>query len=274
MLNAVRSDRTGVALGMNPVDIQALPSSGGFEVVETASSAYPLGVNVTQAPFDTKEARQAVQYALDRERIASQIFGDAARATDLFWEPGTPGYPEDLEDYYTYDPKKATTMLEKAGASGAAIEITVIGLPQSTGAAEIIRNNLEAVGLTPTIVVQEPQTWDQNQVVGELGQAFLPLHGLNGLGPDTLLNVLPSLRQGNPSKFWTDEYMRLRNDLATATEDGYADALHDLTEYILDEAFTSVVVQSTGQVVEAGTVHDTSFTSRGYLYAGNAFVED
>jgi peptide/nickel transport system substrate-binding protein len=274
MLNAVRSDRTQIAFAMNPVDIQTLASNTAFTIVDTASAAYPMGINVTQAPFDTKEARQAVQYAIDRERIGEQIFGDSADITDLFWGPNTPGAPEDLATYYSYDPEKAERMLDESGAAGAAIEITVIGLPQNTGVAEIVRNNLEEVGLQPTITVQDPQTWDQNQVAGELGQAFLPLHGLNGLGPATLLNVLPSLREGNPSKFWTDEYVELRDALSTASEDEYEDALRELSEYILDEAFTSVILQSIGQIVQSNIAHDASYTSRGYLDAGAAFVEE
>lgn len=274
MLNAVRSNRTQISSGMNPVDVQSLKSNSAFTIVDSASSAYPFGVNVTEAPFDTKEARQAVQYAIDRERISTQIFGDAGHVTDLFWDPATPDYPADLETYYTYDPEKAKSLLADAGADGAPIEITVIGLPSNTSVAEIVRNNLEEVGLKPTIVVQDPQTWDGNQVAGELGQSFLPLHGLNGFGPATLMNVLPSLREGNPSKFWPDEYVALRDDLATASEDEYADALRALTEYILDEAFTSVIVQSTGQLVESKDVQDMKYTSRGYLQAGSAFISE
>ncbi|MEV8274766.1 ABC transporter substrate-binding protein [Microbacterium sp. NPDC077184] len=274
MLNAVRSNRTQVATGMNPVDIQSLRSNPAYTIVNSAYAAYPLGVNVTQAPFDTKEARQAVQYAIDRERISEQIFGESGRLTDLFWDPSTPDYPTDLDTYYTYDPDKARELLADAGAEGADIEITVIGLPSNTGLAEIVRNNLEEVGLNPTIAVQDPQTWDANQVAGTLGQSFLPLHGLNGFGPATLMNVLPSLREGNPSQFWTDEYVALREDLATASEDEYADALHALTEYILDEAFTSVIVQSVGQAVQSNDVNDMTYTSRGYLRAGTAFIQE
>ncbi|MDN3311597.1 ABC transporter substrate-binding protein [Microbacterium oryzae] len=274
MLNAVRSDRTDIAMAMNPIDVQSLASNSAYNIVDTVSSAYPFGVNTTQAPFDKKEARQAVQYAIDRERIASQVFGDAARPVDLFWEPSAPGYPEDLAEWYSYDPEKAKQLLEEAGAVGASVEVTVIGLPSNTSLAEIVRNNLEEVGLKPTITVQDPTTWDQNQVAGELGQSFLPLHGTNGLGPATLLNVLPSLREGNPSKFWPEEYVELRDALTTATDDDYEDALHALSEYILEEAFTSVVVMVVGQMVESVDVHDASYTARGYLYAGTAFIDE
>ncbi|MEV8251361.1 ABC transporter substrate-binding protein [Microbacterium sp. NPDC076768] len=274
MLNAVRSNRTQVSSGMNAVDVQTLSSNSAYTIINSASAAYPFGVDTTVAPFDNKAARQAVQYAIDRERIADQIFGDAGQVTNLFWDASTPDYPADLENFYTYDTDKAKALLAEAGAAGSDVEITVIGLPSNTGVAEIIRNNLEEVGLNPVITVQDPQTWDQNQVAGELGQSFLPLHGLNGFGPSTLLNVLPSLREGNPSKFWPAEYVELRDALATASDAENADALYTLTEYILDEAFTGVIVQSAGQIVESSEVQEMDYTSRGYLQAGAAFIEE
>ncbi|GAB3616148.1 ABC transporter substrate-binding protein [Okibacterium endophyticum] len=274
MLNAVRSGRSQVALGMNAQDVQTIGTSTGYTIVDTDGTVYPLGIDVTQAPFDTKEARQAVNYAIDRERIASQIFGDSATATSLFWSETATGYPSDLDEHYAYDPDKAKQMLEESGAAGADVTISVISLPSNTSVAEIVRNNLEEVGLNPTINAVETQGFDQRQIAGDLGQMFMPLHGLNGLAPITLMNTLPSLREGNPSHFWTDEYEQLRNELLTAADDEYADALHALSEYILDQAFSTNVVRVDGQFVQASSAHDLVWTSRSYLDAKTAFVTE
>ena len=273
MLNAVRSNRSQAAIGMSPIDIQSFSSNPDFEVIRTSGSVYPLGIDVTQPPFDQKAARQAVHYAIDRERIAAQIFGDAGVVSPLFWEATTPGFPEDLVDHYTYDPEKAQQMLADAGAAGAELTISVISLPQTTSVAEIVRNNLEAVGLKPTINVVENQTFGQNQIAGDLGPAFIPVHGLSGLSPISLLSTLPSLRQGNPSKYWSAEYEDARAALATAAPgQEYADALHDLSVLILDEAFTSVVVQAVGQTVITTDAIDAGWTRRGYLDAKSMYL--
>src|SRR5690606_12506720 len=152
----------------------------GYTFVDSTGSVYPLGINTTAAPFDTKEARRAVQTAIDRERIAAQVFGDTATPTNLFWNEDTIGYPDDLENAYAYDPDQAKADLAAAGAAGAAIEINVIAIPAAKNIAEIVRNNLEAVGLVPTINVVESQVFGQRQAAGDLGQMFVPLHGLNG----------------------------------------------------------------------------------------------
>lgn len=273
MLNAVRSNRSAIAIGMNPVDVQTMSSSAQFGVVNTAGSVMPLGVDVTQAPFDKQPVRQAINYAIDRARIAKQVFGDAGIATDLFWDQNTPGYPKSLANYYAYDAAKAKKMIADAGATGAAVTISVINIPQNVSMAQIVRNNLEAVGLKPTINVMETSAFSTAQIAGNLGAAFLPLHGLNGLSPITLINTLPSLRKNNPSHFWTPEYQALRAKLAAATTSAEnAKALKDLSQYILDQAFSVAVAQSAGQLVVSDSAHGLRWSSRGYLDASAAYI--
>lgn len=273
MLNAVRSNRSAIAIGMNPVDVQSMSSSPQYTVENTAGSVMPLGVDVTQAPFDKQDVRQAINYAIDRDRIAKQVFGSAGIATDLFWDPNTPGYPKDLANYYKYDAAKAKKMIADAGATGASVTISVINIPQNVSMAQIVRNNLEAAGLKPTINVMETSAFSNAQIAGNLGQAFLPLHGLNGLSPITLMNTLPSLRKNNPSHFWTDEYQTLRNKLAGATNAAdNAKALKNLSEYILEQGFSVAVAQSTGQLVVAKSAQGLRWSSRGYLDASAAYI--
>lgn len=275
ILNAVRSDRAQVAFGMNPQDVQSMSSNAGFEIINTSGAIYPLGVDIEQAPFDTKEVRQAIQIAIDRERIADQIFGDAATPTPLFWDESSVAYPTELDDAYAYDPDAARETIEAAGAAGAAVTVSVISIPANTSVAEIVRNNLEEVGLKPTINVVETGAFGEQQVAGELGQMFIPLHGLNGLSPITSMNVLPTLREGNSSHFWTEEYQELRAALTDAEAgDEYADALLALTEYIIDEAFAANIVRVDGQVVQATDVEGLQWSSRSYADASGAFIAE
>lgn len=272
-LNAVRSNRSNVAIGMSPVDIQTFDSNPAFQIAESSGSVLPIGFDVKTAPFDKKEVRQAISYAIDRERIAKQVFGGSGVVTDLFWDPATPGYPEDLAKKYTYDPEKAKQMLADAGAAGAEFPITVISLPQNTSMAEIIRNNLEVVGLKPRINVTEVSSFASRQVEANLGVVFLPLHGLNGFGPVSLINTLPALRKENPSHFFTPEYDQLRKNLVNAKNDQESEeALRKLSEYILDEAFSVPVVQQVGQTVVANSVQGVRLSSRGYIDAKSTYI--
>lgn len=87
-----------------------------------------LEYNVNKAPFDKKEVRQAIAYALDSDYIVNTLYrGMGARATGPI-APGTPYYSSDV-NMYNLDLDKANAMLDKAGfpkkADGIRFEMTL-----------------------------------------------------------------------------------------------------------------------------------------------------
>src|SRR5690606_37798481 len=137
------------------------------------------GMNVTMAPFDNKLVRQAIGYAIDRQRILQQALNNVGAATDLYWRPVEPGYDEAKASRYTFDPDKARAMLEEAGVVGAEVPITTLALPVTVAVAEIVRNNLEQVGLKASVVRLEIADWDSRVLAGQgdVGGAFVGIHG-------------------------------------------------------------------------------------------------
>jgi peptide/nickel transport system substrate-binding protein len=232
---------------------------------------YPLGVDVTAAPFDKVAVRQAVQYAIDRKRIVSQVFGGLAQPTTQFWSPSTPGYDSALNNAYAYNPAKAKKMIADAGATGASFTINVIGFGPNISAAQIVQNNLKAVGLNPTVNVLAPLTFIGQQAAGKLGPMFMPLHGL-GYGPATLVNLIPSLRPGNPSHEATPEYTALRTSLTHAQGNAVAPATKAISQYITQQAFNVPLVYATGSVVTIPALRQAKASVLGYANFSSAYL--
>ncbi|TFB51071.1 ABC transporter substrate-binding protein [Cryobacterium tagatosivorans] len=274
MVNSVRSGRAQVAIGMSGVDIQGIMSDPGFGLATASGNVYPLGVAVDVAPFDNQQVRQAVQYAIDRQRIADQVFGGLAFPSVQFWSPDTPGYDESLEDSYAYDPEKAQEMLEEAGAAGTAFEITVFGLEANVAAAEVVRNNLEAVGLKPTVKVLEQATFGPLQVDANLGTSFMPLHGQNGSGAATLIERMPSIRVENNSHFSSDEFTELRASLLSAVDQtDVEEATRAMAEFLIDEAFALPLVQYPTIAVVNNDAVDVDYTRRSYFDFSSTYLQ-
>ncbi len=80
-------------------------------------------LNHAVAPFDKLEARQAVNYGIDRDAIVG-LYGGLAIPTQNYLPPSYPSYKK--IDAYTYDMAKAKALVRKAGAVGTAV--TVWGL--------------------------------------------------------------------------------------------------------------------------------------------------
>lgn len=273
LVNAVRSERAQYVIGLSGIDVAAFKEDPEFEVLQTTGSVYPLGMNVEIAPFDQVEVRQAVNFAIDRERIIDQVFGGSAQVSQQFWAPSAIGYDPDLNETYSYDPEKAQQMLEDAGAIGTEFEITVIPFPANISAAEIVRNNLEAVGLKPTVKTVELADFLAKQTAQDLGPMFMLLHGL-GFSPATLLNGFPSLRPTNPSRFASPEYDALRAAVQSSSDDEIAAATQEIAAYIAEQAWSLPLVYAPGEVVMAPNLEGVKPSARAYADFKSAFLAE
>ncbi|MDG6107305.1 ABC transporter substrate-binding protein [Dactylosporangium aurantiacum] len=269
---ALRGGRSHLVNGLSTADIKALREDRNFALENAGGVFYPLGLNVTAAPFDKKEVRQAVGWALDRERIKAQVFGGDATVTDLWWTPEETGYPKDLATRYSLDVAKAKALVEQAGAKGARVPIAFANLPTMKNLFEIVRFNLEQIGLAPEAVALDTAEFDARQVKGTLGPAFLLLHGMVGFSAATIVDAMPSLRAGNPSQFTAAQYDQLRATLQEAGDGAKGTALAGLSTYLLDESFSHVTMVAPQYHVRSATLQGVRTVALGSVVATDAFL--
>src|SRR3954470_5979328 len=81
-------------------------------VVDQLNTDY-LSMNVNIPPFDKVEVRQAVNMAINKDRVLKLINNRGVAANQPL-PPAMPGYVKDYKGY-PYDPAKAKTLMEKAG---------------------------------------------------------------------------------------------------------------------------------------------------------------
>ncbi|AQZ49593.1 ABC transporter substrate-binding protein [Martelella mediterranea] len=266
MISALRSNRAQLAMQMQPRDAIELSGNPMYQTVPTAGSIYPLGVNVTDAPFDDKRVRQAVGYAIDRDRINQQIFDGLGTPTDLFWPTS-----DEQAQHYAYNPDKARELLKEAGAEGATATVALHALPSQRAIFEIVQNNLTDAGFKVEANILDPSTYGQQQIAGELGPVFIQLHGMDGLSPATLLSAAPALRDGNPSHFWTDEYLKLRDAVqSAANKQASDDAVKALGDYLLDQAFNLNILSAPTLSVSTTNLEGVEYTTTGYIVFNHA----
>lgn len=118
-INALRTGQVDIIENQPNATIQDLVNDGTI-----AFEAAPYNTNflllmdrdgVTVPALGDKRVRQAINYALDREGIAA-IGGEGLRdATTQLIKPGQPGYVEELDSAYAYDPERARALLAEAG---------------------------------------------------------------------------------------------------------------------------------------------------------------
>lgn len=265
--SALKGGAADVALGVGQADVALLTKDPGFVAENAGGVFYPFGFDVTQAPFDNPVARQAIGYALDRERISEQVFGGDATISNLWWTPDSPGYPADQAQHFGYDPDKAKAMLDQAGAAGAELTITYANLPVMKSLFEVVQNNLSQVGLTVKAEALDVAEYDKRQVEGTLGQSFLLLHGMVGFSTATIIDAMPSIRAGNPSHFESAEYDTLKKAVREANDSTRDAAIAALTSYMLEQSFSHIVVVAPQYHVRTSAVQGLKVVSLGSLVA-------
>jgi peptide/nickel transport system substrate-binding protein len=107
-------------------------------------------MNVKIKPFDNVKVRQAVNMAINKDRIVRIINGRAVPANQPL-PPSMPGYAKDYKGY-PYDPDKAKALLAEAGvADGFETELFVANTDPQPRIAQAIQQDLAAIGIKASI---------------------------------------------------------------------------------------------------------------------------
>ncbi len=107
-------------------------------------------MNTTMAPFDNVKVRQAVNMAINKERIVQLINNRAVPATQPL-PPSMPGYDTAYKGY-AYDVEKAKALLAEAGhADGFETELFAMNTDPNPRIAQAIQQDLGAIGIKANI---------------------------------------------------------------------------------------------------------------------------
>ena len=107
-------------------------------------------MNVKIKPFDDVKVRQAVNMAINKDRIVRIINGRALPANQPL-PRSMPGYAEDYKGY-PYDPEKAKALLAEAGlADGFETELFAANTDPQPRIAQAIQQDLAAIGIKASI---------------------------------------------------------------------------------------------------------------------------
>lgn len=242
-LNALTAGEIDLADGINPSDGESIESDPELQLIERPSMNIGyLGLTVTREPFDQKEVRQAMNYAIDQEAIIDAFYeGRAEEAVNPM--PSTiEGYNEDIEGY-DYDPEKAKELLKEADLEdGFEMELWAMPeprpyMPDGQKIAEVIQKDLAEVNIDAEIVSHEWATYLELAEKGEADAFLLGWTGDNG-DPDNFLYALldeDNIGSNNYTYFENDETHDLFIEAQTEVDQDKRNELYEETQEILHE---------------------------------------
>ena len=170
-----------------------------FKVVKKPGSVYQyIAFNMKDPILAKKEVRQAMAYAIDRQRIIKDLQRGYAVQTETMFAQGHWARAEDLPDY-RYDPAKAKQMLDAAGyrdpdGDGPQARFNLV-FKTSTDAeansrAQVIQQMLKQVGINVQIQSNEMSTFLADIQKGNFQLYSLSRNGIQD--PDFYYTILHS----------------------------------------------------------------------------------
>ncbi len=162
----------GVDIAPNPSNmppdmVNALSGSGNLKVDKFDGSNIQYVVFNTQAtPLNNPKVRQAIGYAIDRERIVKDLLqGQAAMASSIL---PSQSWAYTAGHEYKFDPAKAKLLLAEAGYKGEEIVFKYgAGNAMIGQYAQVIQNALNDVDFNIRIETLEPNVSRQQQAQGQ-----------------------------------------------------------------------------------------------------------
>jgi len=131
-------------------------------------------MNITRPPFDNLKVRQAVNMAINKQRIVRLINNRATPATQIL-PPAMPGYNPNNQGY-AYDLEEAKKLLAEAGASDITTELYVMNVDPNPRIARAIQQDLADVGIRAEI-----RYMMQTEVIAAGGSGNAPMIWSGGM---------------------------------------------------------------------------------------------
>ena len=218
----------------------------------TMNLVQALYLNNAVKPFDDIRVRQALSHAVDKQGIIDLAF-------DGYGSPiGTSIYPafgkyfdESLIDYYEYDVEKAKSLLAEAGyPDGFEMTITVpSNYKPHIDTAEVLVQQLAAIGVTATIQLVEWETWVSDTYAGRNFQTTVVGFDASTMTARALLERWTSDHGKNMINYNSAEYDELFQQAIAAYDDAEQTRLYKAMAADLTKNAANVYIQDLADLV-------------------------
>src|SRR5215831_334307 len=205
---------------------------------------FEYGLDCSKPPLDNKLVRQALNYALNRQRLIDIYKGNVTVGA-LPWGPSSPAYDDAKNKAISFDLDKAKSLLQQAGMSGLEFENIIIkgSYPQQETFLQIYQADLASIGVKMTPKLVDAATWlDQANNVKYTGM-WASGDNYANLNPGSLFAVSPGWRvYPNNDGFKDPRWEELVNSANSEADPAKQKQLFsDINDYVLDQSFTYAV---------------------------------
>jgi ABC-type transport system substrate-binding protein len=266
-LQTLEAGEVDIVWPLSSEDVERARGNPDLVIVEDAGlNVNAIYFNVTKDPFTSKEVRQALNYAVNKEELSEGLYNGNMVPAGGVLPPVVWAYNPDLRSY-PYDPEKAKSLLAEAGHDESnPLSFTLMAYtvprgynPAGDRLATAIQEYLSEVGVNVDIQTEEWTQYLQDARADKFVAHQSGWQGDNG-DPDNFLYALlggPSKGAGNTAFYENSEVDKL---LVQATEvadqDERTKLYQQAEQLIVDDAPWIFIGYQKHQVVTRANVTD------------------
>lgn len=251
-------------------DADRLRNDSKFKLYQThdLGQFFYAAVNCGQAPTNNKLVRQAINYAIDRQRFTDTVMkGFTGEPRALPWAKSSPAFDAEKNKAYAFDLDKAKSLLTQSGLTDLQFDISwaLAGYAaEYEQLATIIQGDLAKIGVKTNLRPTDPPTFTQ--------QGFGNNPPFNGMrlsaGAFTQLSEAGSEfalsrtfgYASNASGFYDDQWTQLASGVATEPDAAKRKQLYaQINDYLLDQSFAMAITPYPDIVATRPNVMDLKY---------------
>ncbi|WP_329412919.1 ABC transporter substrate-binding protein [Nocardia vinacea] len=278
LVNALKSGQIAVANGLNYRDNENFAKSAGFSTItyEGAELQIYVGANVAEPALADVKVRQAIAYAIDRERIISEVFRNAGYPVNLPWPKTSPAFDDARNKTFSRDIAKAEQILAQTSKPPKLTLSYDTSLPYYEATAQIVQANLAEIGIEVTLDPIESATFVKRLIGAEFPGLWVTTHSWAQFTPSTLtVSAYPFNARKNASHYESPAYVSAA-DAAWQVKQGTSaeavQAYRKVSDQLLDGLFLIEIGVHLQQAATSRKVHGLDWTKRRETVLTDAFL--
>jgi peptide/nickel transport system substrate-binding protein len=279
LLSALKSGQVhlGDTLGLREID--AVTKSSAITAISLTGAeleAY-VGANVTAPPLDDVRLRQAIAYALDRDRVADEVFRGRGFASSLPWPKDSPAYDPALSGYYGRDLTRSRSLVAELGKPVPTLPLAY--LPDNamvSSVAQIVQRNLGDAGIDVSLVPLDNAQFAKQLIGGQFPGLWVTEHSWAQMTPSTLaVSAYPFNARKNASHFSSPAYTTAADTawhLPQADGPQATEAYTALSRQLIDQLFLIEIGVYYRQFAVSSNLRGVGYRRRRELDLTEAFL--
>ena len=230
-----------------------------------------MNMNTTVPPTNNKLFRQAIHYAIDRDRYVNTVLRKRGEARSLPWTSASPAYDANKNKHFTFDLDKAKSLIAQSGeAISGPIDFVYLTTEPPVGAgslAQILQSDLASIGVTLNLRNIEFATLSDTMSNLKYTIAYDAVFRYGEFEPSTGMTTSSQYNyEKNFAGFKDEQYTQMVTASQVESDPARRQALYaQLNDFLLDQSFSAPLASNPPIIAASSKVHDVGWNAHDQL---------